>query len=1383
MLLFTTLIFLCRTLCQVRRREAAFTLAQKQKDRPQDFAIPEGDSQVMRLPPTFVGDSPRVIGWPTTPQETDLSTRGLWQKELNEDHLALATSAIARVVKEVEKGAAGGLSENNPRKRRKRVQLLSLLGGEQLAAGKHAEALNLLGQALSLGGAELFKWPSLNLRLLLQMRTCAVALDKRRELLELSWRLLAKPYQPFLKAHDRKTIAKDLFAALSSKPASSSSPAALTAIDDGSDGSEVNSSDDGDDEVVVKAARGSPREVMEVQPLFRKVREECGLTVAVTLRVDSWLPVPVHLESAELVFEGDAAPPATILDTATEVQRDALNTKSSDGSEQALTSAPVAVDNGWLVVWPKQPLVATAQVTLPTSAETSWVDHWLSCNLVRLTTSYPRADGGRTKVVFVVGVARDQCAPSPADYPPRLLANLTEPMDDIPRHLKSIAFAAEKKATEAKEFAATRAAQQASASSHVPLGHHAIHMVKPKGSLAIRPLSSTSAQGSDIAAGAKKPPSPVAPLGSLMVGCLQPMLLELSLPANASDAFLDPTLELGLSAPSNSQAGAPLSSTQGSSNSGSNQGRTSGGSVAALAAAAAGMTRLLDGSAPLDPSVTSLQSSAPLTLPPPALQALAALPLPSHDVASSLTPQEWAAMSESDALAEKENLERAQSVVKVARQASSALAKEWGTFFWSMNSESGLAQPIDVDASSNQPSEAQPLSQVTWTTVGEGSKGRRVALVPVWVRPSQAGRLCISSRVSYRPRADHPHRVEVVCAFEVRCIHPLKVDLAPATASKHPCGVVGSLELKHEPAYMTKLEALVASRNEGKVAIGPATDAVAAPSVTSLNNLLPPAAQAVVVPSATAPSSSSTTAAAAVGAAPEATAVAVHAEAPGICRVRVTNQHELPLVVHAIRLQRPSGTESESLLLRSTRNGGIMLHAGDSYTAQFSFVAAPAAPGSTHETWSLEPTDAQPLGAVEVEFARACDVLVEAGGSAEESIAEPLSISNDLPTWSLPSAALQAAAFSNTSVSSNGDNSNGTESLLAQLVVDCPWIVSVAPPFQVACQRPVAAVVGVPFAVTYVLTNKTPHFQTLAIRASLRPSFTSATSASGQSTTAAAAVSAPTAPTIAGPSFSCLGSDGVWTPYSLPVSTALAAGLAASPRGGRIFLADPLSASSALAFATTDYVKATEELDGSDVGFGVSGPFLAASAQKASYEVRWGAEARSAKLPADTSHYSVDSSGLRLVQVSVSGYAKLVRRDDPSSAPGASSSRGASSPVALSGDVPGPTAAAAAAAAAASINGGASEGDSFLWSGLRSGTVALDPFSSLELKHTMIPLKAGVSLPLLTMDVASASLAGVASNASRSAAAFVLRESSQGPSPTIFVAPTQSAIAGTAGQP
>jgi hypothetical protein len=1363
----------------VRRREAALTLSQKQKDRPQDFAIPEDDSEVMRLPPTFVGNSPRLIGWPTTPQEADLSVRGLWQKELNEDHLTLTTSAISRVVKEVEKGVAGGLSENNPRKRRKRVQLLSLLGGEQLAAGNHADAFHLLGQALSLGSAELSKWPFLSLRLLLQMRTCAVALGKRRELLELSWRLLAKPYKPFLKAQDRATIAKDLFAALASKPQTSSVTAKSSMIDDGNDGSEATSNDGIDDEVIVKVAKGSSREVLEVQPLFRKVREECGRTVAVTLRVDSWLPVPMHLESAELVFEGDAAPPATILDTASEMQRDALNTKSSEGIEQALSTSPAVIEDGWLVVGPKRPLVATAQVALPTSAETSWTDYWLACNLVRLTMSYPRADGGRNKVVFVATVARDQCEPSPADYPPRLLAKLTEPMDDVPRHPKSIAFAAEKKATEAKEFAVTHAAQQALAASHVPLGHHAVHMVKPKGNLAVRPLSS-GASGSKIAADVKKPPSPVAPLGSLMVGCLQPLLLELSLPANASDAFLDPTLELGLSAPSNAQAGAPLSSTQGNSSSGTSQAGASRGSVAALAAAAAGMSRLLDGSAPLDPSVTSLQSSAPLTLPPPALQALAALPSSSNETASLLSPQEWAAMSESDALAEKENLERAQSVVNVARQASSALAKEWGPFFWSMNHETGQAKPIDIDALSGQPSETLSLSQLTWSSVGEGSKGRRVALVPVWVRPSQAGRLCSSSRVSYRPRADHPHRVEVVCAFEVRCIHPLKVDLAPATVSKHPCGVVGSVELKHEPAYMTKLEALVASRNEGKVAIEPATEVAAPTSVTSLNNLLPPAAQASVAATSTSASSPSTpaTAAAAVGAAPEASAVAVHADAPGLCRVHVTNQHELPLVVHAIRLRRPSGTESESLLLHSTRNGGITLHAGDSYAAQFSFVAPPAAPGSTHETWSLEPANAQPLGSVEVAFARACDVLAEAGGTAEEGFTAPLSTSShEMLSWSLPPAAIQAATFSNNSVPFSG--SEGTETLMAQLVVDCPQVVSVAPPFHVACQRPVAAVAGVPFAVTYVLTNKTPHFQTLALRASLRPSFTSASAASGHSTMASVAVSAPVAQTNAGPSFSCLGSDGVWTPYSPPVSAALAAGLAASPRGGRIFLADPLSASSALAFATTDYVKAMEE-DGGDFGAGYSGPFLAASAQKASYEVRWGAEARSAKLPPDATHHLADSSGLRLVQVSASGYAKLVQRDDPSSR-GSSSYRGSS--AASSGGVVGPTAAATAAAGTASVNGGAIEGDSFLWSGLRSGTVALDPFSSLELTHTMIPLKAGVSLPLVTLDVASASLAGVGSNATRGTAAFVLRESCQGPTPVIFVAPTHSAIAGTAGQP
>jgi hypothetical protein len=44
---------------------------------------------------------------------------------------------------------------------------------------------------------------------------------------------------------------------------------------------------------------------------------------------------------------------------------------------------------------------------------------------------------------------------------------------------------------------------------------------------------------------------------------------------------------------------------------------------------------------------------------------------------------------------------------------------------------------------------------------------RRSAVVPLWVKPSKEGTVCVCVRVSFRPRADHPHVVAELLAFEV----------------------------------------------------------------------------------------------------------------------------------------------------------------------------------------------------------------------------------------------------------------------------------------------------------------------------------------------------------------------------------------------------------------------------------------------------------------------------------------------------------------------------------------------------------------------------------------------------------------------------------------
>jgi hypothetical protein len=111
------------------------------------------------------------------------------------------------------------------------------------------------------------------------------------------------------------------------------------------------------------------------------------------------------------------------------------------------------------------------------------------------------------------------------------------------------------------------------------------------------------------------------------------------------------------------------------------------------------------------------------------------------------------------------------------------------------------------------------------------------------------------------------------------------------------------------------------------------------------------------------------------------------------------------------------------------------------------------------------------------------------------------------------------------------------------------------------------------------------------------------------------------------------------------------------------------------------------------------------------------------------------------------------------------------------------------AAASECANSGGSKGDSFLWSGLRSGSLSLAPGASATVKHTLVPLRPG-RLPLPQLDAfvanllptAAAAEGGGAATSTAAAAgtghvgggggggAYVLFESAAPPE-MIFVAP------------
>jgi hypothetical protein len=155
------------------------------------------------------------------------------------------------------------------------------------------------------------------------------------------------------------------------------------------------------------------------------------------------------------------------------------------------------------------------------------------------------------------------------------------------------------------------------------------------------------------------------------------------------------------------------------------------------------------------------------------------------------------------------------AAVIAAREVSWRVAKTWTKFFWKLDEEKQVFEPLSVDSRNGQTSETYPLNQLEWkevsatissSTRGKYEKvcGKRVAKYAVWVKPDRAGKVCITARVSYRPRKLHQWRVSSTCAFEVKIIDPLDMNLSFRSASLQPCGMRGKSDLRDDPTYQRK---------------------------------------------------------------------------------------------------------------------------------------------------------------------------------------------------------------------------------------------------------------------------------------------------------------------------------------------------------------------------------------------------------------------------------------------------------------------------------------------------------------------------------------------------------------------------------------------------
>ena len=167
-------------------------------------------------------------------------------------------------------------------------------------------------------------------------------------------------------------------------------------------------------------------------------------------------------------------------------------------------------------------------------------------------------------------------------------------------------------------------------------------------------------------------------------------------------------------------------------------------------------------------------------------------------------------------------------------------------------------------------------------------------------------------------------------------------------------------------------------------------------------------------------------------------------------------------------------------------------------------------------------------------------------------------------------------------------------------------------------------------------------------------------------------------------SFSHKSPDGSWVPYSAAQALHIADAIARNPRGGAITLRVSDSHADAALSAGAD-------------------------SKRRGFEVRWGNEAKSERMPV------APSTGMIQINLA-SGNTRIVRRGNDSGTLSLvdSTSETPSSATLMTDD----------------------DADSLLWSGMRRGSVSMEPFGEVTLSYTIVALQTG-KLPLPIVDIIS----------------------------------------------
>jgi hypothetical protein len=1144
----------------MKRRRIAADLAAHRKEHPELFALPlsveenltSADGGGVRLvAPEFVGDIPQLLASDDGVNDNQsnasagsqdevrkrqepqalASLRWYWKLEMDGllqdpeaeskqkkqggvQHLREITALLERAtshVQHVETLTGCGRS-------RKKAELLVALGNERLAAGNHADALDVLEKAaevLAAFGPVTGLWAGLSVSLLQKMAACIRALiacdsrkreekrQLRRRLSDICWKLLSKPNRELIGQRTRAALYQEVLDLVADRSGSQSSIVS---------------------EPLPQAhvVQGSIKQVLSVRPFFGAIRAEAAATVQLTVRVDSYLPAQLYISRLELKFrdavvdsvvlENSSATPATLAarNSAAAAAEVVGNSRSDTASSR--TNITIVRDN--LCVSPNEPLIIVTAITLPDAAtvafslgglsaagsassmstrsggsssggSTSSTDGmlWLFCDSATVVAHTSCSDSGSKAVrefAFECPVERAPSAPTPATYSSTALAKLL---------VEGTARTRTGKGPIARSLGSSR--RVGTDESAASVAKSSVNSVSSTPVLCPGVLSS-----GDVSLLETSPNSFVC--YSTASTRLQPSLgyseVLVHLPRGSLQLFDTKSLySEGVRSHSNDSGERPPLQKRGHTSKRGKDDRGRGQrkfvnrralsrrepatcpAWARSSVAMAAAKKRAQAKPELPSSVASAENLLVGVLQPLLLELR--LPDPNDDFLDA-TVALSATVSTGDINSTSASVGNSDSDIR-------------SEFFWTYDGDregaSEAFRPLAI-GDDGQPSEQLPLSELKWQDVvitergldgddyfDEDENGKPMPFVEVPLEDNYLTEGAITENSENKAEAQDQQQKKQKSRRRARRAW-LPIWLKP----RYP----GQLRICAEVSYRPRSE-LVSYFAKSTLEIDATCGNPLAVTVSAASDCchpcgLSPGHHILDQQSSRGGSSND------IDDVKEKSFATLLASQLATITVRITNTQPLPIVLHLVQTHlRPLADSSsqtdehQKLLLplpisnefagkdtsakELNREASITLSEGDSYTAAFSVLTGSGRVLDDEKSFSglPQPGDAKPIGTIQVHWTRGCENLIKDLPSSISSVSPSPSPPSSLsrycwkPPASMRESTIGAIHSEFASALSGGEKPASSTSLLATCILDCPYAIAVEPPFDVKLSRPV----------------------------------------------------------------------------------------------------------------------------------------------------------------------------------------------------------------------------------------------------------------------------------------------------------------------------------------